>query len=190
MLFFTSDHHFNHGNAISYCNRPFDSVGKMNRAMIDNWNSVVGLDDIVFHLGDFCFGNSNDVRTKFFHLNGIINILYNPWHHDKYWMPSVFTPVLDFSSRSGYKVNLTLPVVVLEFPEYGDKYPKALVLSHYPQLFWERKHYGSWHLFGHSHGKTINNGLSMDVGVDCNNFTPVSLDEVAKRMEELENENR
>ena len=30
----------------------------MNETLIENWNRVVGQDDIVFHLGDFCLGGS------------------------------------------------------------------------------------------------------------------------------------
>ena len=38
--FVCSDHHFNHTNIITYCDRPFDSVGEMNEFMIDAWNST------------------------------------------------------------------------------------------------------------------------------------------------------
>jgi calcineurin-like phosphoesterase family protein len=39
-------------------------------------------------------------------------------------------------------------------------------------------------LYGHSHGELPeNDSLSFDVGVDCNNYAPVSLDEVNERME-------
>ena len=30
----------------------------MNETMIANWNYVVGMDDDVFHLGDFCLGGA------------------------------------------------------------------------------------------------------------------------------------
>ncbi len=39
-------------------NYKFDGsrVFHMNETIIANWNSVVGPDDIIFHLGDFLFG--------------------------------------------------------------------------------------------------------------------------------------
>lgn len=55
-VFFTSDTHFNHTNIIRFCNRPFKDVSHMNETIISNWNRVVGPEDIVFHLGDFCLG--------------------------------------------------------------------------------------------------------------------------------------
>ena len=59
-LFFTSDTHFNHTNILRYCNRPFKTVGQMNETIITNWNNVVGPDDVIFHLGDFCLGGAKE----------------------------------------------------------------------------------------------------------------------------------
>lgn len=56
-VFFTSDHHFGHKLIIDFESRPFSGVEEMNRTMIENWNSVVGEGDTVFHLGDFSFMN-------------------------------------------------------------------------------------------------------------------------------------
>ena len=57
-VFFTSDTHFGHENILKFCNRPFSSIEDHDLALINNWNSVIGNDDTVFHLGDFCFGNT------------------------------------------------------------------------------------------------------------------------------------
>jgi calcineurin-like phosphoesterase family protein len=62
--FFTGDTHFGHFNILKYCNRPFNSIEEMDRVLIENWNSVVGEKDMVFHLGDFCFKTNPVERLK------------------------------------------------------------------------------------------------------------------------------
>jgi len=59
-LFFTSDTHFRHKNAIELCNRPFKDLEEMDNTLIENWNSVVPEDGITFHLGDFAFTGKID----------------------------------------------------------------------------------------------------------------------------------
>ena len=50
---------------------------------------------------------------------------------------------------------------------------------------WNKSHYGSWNLYGHSHGSLPDDphARAIDVGVDCHNFAPVSFDEVKVIME-------
>lgn len=69
-VYLVSDTHFNHANIIKYCNRPFKDVEEMNKTIIDNWNSVITNDDIVYHLGDFGFGTKEELQQIFNKLNG------------------------------------------------------------------------------------------------------------------------
>ena len=79
-LFFTSDTHFNHTNILRYCNRPFKTVGQMNETIITNWNNVVGPDDVIFHLGDFCLGGAEEWNKILDRLNGRIYLVLG--NHD------------------------------------------------------------------------------------------------------------
>jgi calcineurin-like phosphoesterase family protein len=159
--FFTSDTHFDHKNIIEYSNRPFSSVGEMNEKLIQNWNEVVSKDDVIYHLGDFAFTNPSKFLTR---LNGKIFTI-NGSHDDKNW------PYLMEIYPEGLK------------DEFGNK--RLIVLCHYAMRSWGKSHYASWHLFGHHHGKLESYGLSFDVGVDCNNYYPFSLEDVAKKMKNL-----
>lgn len=185
-LFFTADHHFGHENIILFCERSFASVEEMDSEMVRLWNVRVEKGDVVYHLGDFTLGDAAIARGYFAQLNGIIRVLGNPWHHDARWLPPGMGRS-GFKSASGAPVEILPPMTVLEFAEFGDgTYPKALILCHYPLAQWDRKHHGAWHLYGHSHGSYMGTGLCFDVGVDCNHFYPISLDDVVRRMEALD----
>ncbi len=48
-----ADTHFGHANIIRHGERPFRTLGEMDKALVANWNDTVGDDDTVYHLGDF-----------------------------------------------------------------------------------------------------------------------------------------
>ena len=81
MIFFTADLHFGHENIIKFCNRPFDTVEAMNKALINNWNQAVGHDDEIYILGDF---TSDNGKAKRFlpYLNGKKYMIAG--NHDKW----------------------------------------------------------------------------------------------------------
>ena len=62
--FLTSDLHLGHANIIRYCERPFSSEKEMTETIIRRWNERVKDEDIVHHVGDFCFKNSNESRGE------------------------------------------------------------------------------------------------------------------------------
>ena len=55
-VFFTADTHFGHANVIRLSKSPFADISAMNEALISGWNEVVGNEDVVWHLGDFAYG--------------------------------------------------------------------------------------------------------------------------------------
>ena len=170
--FFTSDTHFDDAYALQYFNRPFKTVDEMNAVMVEKWNRVVSERDTVYHLGDFTLDDIHHFRKWVNQLNGIIKVL--PGSHDQPWLK-------DFVASE--KVQVVAPLVSVEFPEMSmGQIPQVIVLCHYSMQVWDRSNHGSWHLFGHSHGKLEGIGLSFDVGVDCTGFTPLSLEEVAAKM--------
>lgn len=71
-VFFIFDMYFNYINIIWFCNRFFKDVVYMNEMIIVNWNSVVGFDDIIFYLGDFCLGGFVEWINVLNRLNGKI----------------------------------------------------------------------------------------------------------------------
>ncbi len=63
---------------------------------------------------------------------------------------------------------------------------RTVVLSHYPMRSWNHMYRGSFHLFGHEHGRIRNYDHACDVGADCWDYRPVSFDTVLLRMQTAE----
>lgn len=170
-VFFTSDTHFNHANIIGFCNRPFKNVEEMDETMIANWNRVVGENDIVFHLGDFCMGGSAKWTNVLNRLNGKIYLIIG--NHD-------MKNLKQSCSDRFEKVAMQMYIEV-------DK--QKIYLNHCPFLCYGGAYRDTWQLFGHVHTNKNNTGIDAprlemlfptqyDVGVDNNNFTPVSFEQV------------
>lgn len=160
-VFFTSDTHYGHANIIKYCNRPFNSVEHMNNQMIANWNNRVSHDDIVYHVGDFAFMKNH--RSILDRLNGSKHIVLG--NHDK-----------GISKDDGWASISNYKEITVE--------GQTIILCHYAMRVWNKSHRGSWMLYGHSHGSLPDdkNALSIDVGVDCHNYAPISFDEIKRLM--------
>ena len=165
---FTSDHHFGHEGILSpdkHCRRGahFSSIEEHDRALVDLWNSVVRPGDTVHHLGDFAY------KCSFEHADRIFKKLHGTKHlilgnHDKLASRLQWASVQDFA-------QISVP---------GPDKNYHLILMHYAMRTWPRKHKGSLMLYGHSHGAMPGCRQSLDVGVDCWGFRPVSLEEILK----------
>lgn len=178
--FFTSDTHFGHARIIEYCDRPFANVKEMNEAMIDNWNSVVKPDDVVFHLGDFAFADPENFLDR---LNGRKRLVLG--NHDKSITGNTLKKFEWVKPYAEVYINdSTLPPTTDRWGKKVADGRQHIVLMHYAMRVWNKSHHGSWMLYGHSHGSLPDdpNALSIDVGVDSHNFRPVSYEEVKQIM--------
>jgi calcineurin-like phosphoesterase family protein len=181
MIFFTADQHFYHENILGLANRPFTGMDEMNTYLVQRWNEMVDEDDIIYHLGDFTLETAEYADRIFKQLNGRIKVLGNHTHHDRRWLPANFG-LSDFESGSGWAVEILPPLQRLSFRDYTlERGNLNLVLCHFPMAIWESKHYDAVHLHGHSHGNYHrDNELVFDVGVDVQDYLPVSLDEILR----------
>lgn len=193
MRFFTSDTHFGHSNIIKFEaeNRPFSSTEEMDEVLIERWNSVVRRGDIVYHLGDAIMGDFKAGIEKMRRLNGKIILI--PGNHDRVfsglkpgyvqkWRPS-YLEVFDVIDPEQVYTNLdhnrNFRILMSHFPYEGD--------SHGEDRYSDKRPVdtGMPLVHGHVHGQWKHRGRQFNVGVDVNNLTPVSEDEVIEWVKSL-----
>lgn len=190
-LWLTSDTHYNHKNIcrgvsswtdIADCTRDFDTLEKMNHAIVTQINMNVMQDDVLIHFGDWSFGGFESIeefRNKVFCKN-VHLILGNHDHHiekDRGGVRSLFASVqhyamldVEWSDRKGYTNTF-----------------KAACM-HYPIASWHNMNDGTYHLHGHVHlppNKKLHEGRAMDVGIDGHpGFRPYEMSEVIKLLKD------
>jgi calcineurin-like phosphoesterase family protein len=179
MIWFTADTHFGHPGILlhqSHRMNAFESVEEMDAQLIDQINSTVGPNDELWHLGDFAWQASRaghyrqrlNVRTMF----------VCKGNHDSNSLRRHTSSMWDMVCR--------------KFDMCGETY--KIHMCHYPLLSWSALHYGSIHLYGHSHGiyeeklnEIFPGRRAMDVGVDAmfhliGKWRPISLVEVVEKL--------
>jgi len=193
-LFFTSDTHYSHKNicraTTEWANakdktRGFKSLEHMNDTIVDNINSRVSEDDILFHLGDWSFGGFEKIQEfrdrivcKNIHL-----ILGNHDHHiekDRDSIREIFSSVNHYLDLEVYDSN------------FGKFTQDRFILMHYPIASWIDMNKGTIHLHGHVHlppHQTVSQGKSIDVGIDGNGMGPVSMRYIINRLKDQPIEN-
>ena len=182
--FFTSDTHFGHANIIKYCKRPFASVEEMDNTLIHNWNAVVRPEDTVYHLGDFAVGGG-PAAPYLRRLNGTIYFCLG--NHDKRlrFIKAYLDIELELQDHfAGSYLNDDKVKFGIPYLREVTVEKQEIVLCHYAMKVWNGSHKGSWQLYGHSHGTLPDdpNSLSCDVGVDCWNYFPVSMEQLRDKM--------
>ena len=126
--------------------------------------------DIVYHLGDVAFYRKQvQVEALLSRLHGQKFLIRGNHDHKAVRKAKGWAQVVDYKE------------VTVEI----DGLKQHIVLFHYPMRTWNGAHHGTWALHGHCHGTLQENlgARTFDVGVDCWNYAPISLGEVAAKME-------
>lgn len=185
-IFFTSDWHIGHENCLKYDNRPFETTEEGDKALIDNYNSVVKEGDIVYFLGDFGLTNLHRIKEVLSQLNSKNNILILG-NHDRHSITSYY--------NAGF--SLVVNEVTVKFGKTMFK------LSHYPykegelKQWWEMFRFGKDYrsinkkrpikgiedflIHGHIHSGAVKiNKDKKQIHVGCWlwNYTPVNIQQI------------
>ena len=155
-IWFTADTHFGHQRTLELSKRPYSNVEEMNWDMVKKWNSVVGKDDFVYHLGDF-----GDFRFAEY-LNGNIILLFGNYermellNYDtvEHMMSGTYFHSYNIYGEYNLLIDDTIYSLVHEPSNCSTDYFK---------------------LFGHIHKLQMVKRNGLNVGVDCHDFYPIDL---------------
>ncbi len=190
---FWSDTHF--GHKCEHWERPlwsargFSSVEDHDEALIQRWNEKCNNNSVIFHLGDFMFGFSADLR--FIETVNKLNFkeLYiMSGNHTSGWKQI-------FEKQRNNVLNLSETKRVIFIPNYVEAIVNDvfIVLSHYPIASYNKQARGSLMLHGHCHGNLYKSEIGpllykskiLDVGVEtCS--TPITLAELKDKFNCIE----
>ncbi len=155
-----SDTHFDHDNIIKYCNRPFNSTKQMNQKLMENWNNNINENDMIYFLGDMCYGRGrHSIDYWLGKLKG--NISYIRGNHDT----DSITRAKIIHDNYGI--------------QYGDY---KFLLMHDP---YKPFGYDGWIIHGDKHNNDLKQypfinqkNKSVNVSAELVDYTPVNLDRI------------
>lgn len=186
MIWFTADLHLGHANIIKYCHRPFltpeeektlrhdprsfrvprHAVEKHDNALLNAINECVMWDDELWIVGDFCSAGADAARYRSRIACRSVHLVWG--NHDGPELQGLFDRVMEQG------------LIRVE--------DQPIWLNHYPCRSWLDVHHGSWHLYGHVHGRLEEEDraapwrLVKDVGVDACEYRPWSFVDLKRHM--------
>jgi len=187
-VWFTADLHLGHSNIIKFCQRPFmspqeqeqarrsprgklrlseETVRRHDAALLEAINSRVAEGDILWVVGDFCWGPLHEATRYRDHIR--CRHVHLVWgNHDQRSIRPLFDQVLEQG------------MIHVEGQD--------IWLNHYPMRSWNKSFHGSWHVYGHVHGRLMaedlanESTLTRDVGVDACDYRPWSFEDLQAYM--------
>ena len=159
MIYFTADLHFGCAKLVDATRPGFLDVEEHDNELVYQINSMVGRNDRLVIVGDFCHSKPGRYRPRITcrHIDFILG------NHDS---EAKIRNVFGGNVWQQRMIKLTT----------GDK----VWCSHYPTCFWDMCHWGAYHAYGHIHYNPIRESM-MDRGMPGRRSMDVSVD-AAKRL--------
>ncbi len=193
--FYCGDTHFNHANIAIYSNRPFiqegdlnadrkwvnnivkdRSVKAMDAGVIAKWNSVVTNEDTVYHVGDFAFCRGDYMLVEHYLKQLNFKYIYFVYGNHDEDLKRYAIHLRNSKEDNEWRKKIKFLGDIAEIITSG----QPITLCHYAMKAFPAQNRGGWMLYGHSHGMMADdpNLLSIDVGIDCHDLTPISFEQV------------
>lgn len=168
-IYLTSDTHFTHSQPFIYKERGFNSIEEMNEKIVENWNSIVQPEDVIYHLGDVMLGDLESGIEYLKRLNGHIYIAIG--NHDTETRIRAYTACRNVEAvEFGYRLK------------HGKK---SCILTHYPTITANMDNIRVPSFYGHTHQKTNFYEPYRDmyhVGMDSHSCYPIHIDAALKEL--------
>ena len=156
---FTADTHYGSQRTLELSRRPFVTVQDMDDAMVDRTNACAGRSDLQYHLGDY--GDYRMIRR----INVPTILICGNYEYDD--ISKYFDN--DFTKFRRHLLGLGFKDVVLNNMVLDDMF-----LNHFPN----NRSDTLFNLFGHIHRLQMVKRNGLNVGVDCHDYCPITLDVV------------
>lgn len=181
--YFISDTHFSDTASLSRENRPFNNIDEFDTYVINNINSMVDKNDILWILGDFINYNRNEKNTwlksiKYASLIDCKTILIMG-NNEERLMNEKFNG--DFNKFKNYLIS-DCGFFDVRYESFLDINDRKFYLNHYPS-----KHKDNYiNLFGHLHRICFYKPFGINMSCDINHFYPFSEKELFNVLERKE----
>ena len=162
--------HLNHQNILKYepLSRPFSTKEEMNEVIINNWNNKVSIEDTVYVLGDLSMGEVKNSIPLIKRLNGKIILIRGNHDNEK--------------RLAAYK-ELGIEIHDIAYLNYKGRF---FIMCHFPIANEEfikmvrEDNAETVMLYGHVHSNAPKGYVdgTFHVGLDTNNLTPLSIEEI------------
>lgn len=161
--FLISDTHFGHSNILTFKRqdgsplRDFQNIYYHDEYLIEQWNSIVNVEDKVYHLGDIGFKNFTALSTILSRLNGTKVLIKG--NHDNFKLSQYQQYFKDV------RASHTL-----------DKF----ILTHIPI---HPDSVGRWkaNIHGHLHANKLNDNRYINVSCEQIGYKPIDFEEIRSR---------